>query len=128
MIKREIGKMNTESMTKVARYFSEFACGTISEIGVSGSFMFSLVRRGLAKVIGEKTNGFVAIGNGLFRENKVNVYALTVEPEILWELYKDSKVELALTDIAKTKCRIEEAKEALTRAQEALSEIENLYF
>ena len=83
------GKMDIDSMQKVAQHFNlhgGHSPSTASEIGVSGPFMASLVRRGYAKVVDRKTD-FIPAGGDLYRKVEINVYTLTMSATKFWECY-----------------------------------------
>lgn len=82
-------KMDMDSMEKVAHHFNKYGDhypSTASEIGVSGPFMASLVRRGYAKVVDRKID-FIPAGGDLYRKVEINVYALTMSATKFWECY-----------------------------------------
>ena len=82
-------KMDMDSMQKVAQHFNlhgGHSPSTASEIGVSGPFMASLVRRGYAMVVDRKTD-FIPAGGDLYRKVEINVYTLTMSATKFWERY-----------------------------------------
>ena len=82
-------KMDMDSMQKVAYHFNQHGGhypSTANEIGVSGPFMASLVRRGYAKVVDHKID-FIPAGGDLYRKVQINVYALTMSATKFWECY-----------------------------------------
>lgn len=89
----DFGKKNFESVKKVAEHFNNVGSCTPSsadDIGVSGSFMMSLVRMGAARINGKK-ECFVCIGSDhhgdLYRRHEANLYELTITASDFWKRY-----------------------------------------
>ena len=121
----DFGKKNFESVKKVAEHFNNVGARTPSsadDIGVSGSFMMSLVRMGAVRVSGKK-ECFVNIGSDyrgdLYRRYEANLYILTTTPSDFWAQYTRG-VEC----ICQGKKR--SAELLVSAAKEKLSEVECL--
>lgn len=119
----EFGKANFESVKKVAQYFSKVGARTPSsteDMDVSGAFMMSLVRKGLAQVVGKK-EVFVCINEseGLYRRYEANLYVLTITANEFWNRYV-RKVEW---ECQSKKC---DAEILVSAAKSKLAEVENL--
>ena len=121
----DFGKKNFESVKKVAEHFSNVGACTPSsadDIGVSGSFMMSLVRMGAARINGKK-ECFVCIGSDhrgdLYRRHEANLYELTITASDFWARYVRG-VERVCQDKKK------DAEYFVSAAKQKLSEVECL--
>lgn len=121
-----LADMNVESAMKVANYFAQnpYATPTSAELGVSGPFMTSLVRRGYVNVAGERDCGFRYVGDGLYRKNMAREYSLRVTAEQFWNdfvLSTNNKAKClkdsATYDIEVAQRKLDEAKTLLTRVE-----------
>ena len=119
-----LANMNVESAMKVANYFAQspYAKATAAELGVSGAFMTSLVRRGYVNVVGERDCGFRHVGDGLYRKNIANEYSLRVSATEFWNdfvLSTNNKAEClkisATSNIEVAQRKLDEAKNLLTK-------------
>ncbi len=125
MVKKEFGTMQLMSVKAVVDYFTTKADrGTAEDIGVSGSFMSSLCRRGYAKVVDVKS-GFVCIDEytQTYRKVDVNVYALAVRPSVLAMAYKESRERMSEVQKTRAEALIDKAQEKLEHAKLLLQNI-----
>lgn len=89
---QDIGHLNADKMAQVINYFSKTLEGTASEIGVSGSFMSSLVRRGYIKIVRKQEGPTIYVSRTKKIDTTINVYALNVSIKDLIHYYAyDSK-------------------------------------
>lgn len=126
MIKKELGEMKAESLKKIVEYFSTIAKrGTAKDIGVSGSFMTSLCKRGYMSVVGTQES-FICVNehDDLYRKVEVNIYAPKVPISKLCEDYANSINGIANIEKFKAQSLIEMAKDRLTAVQSIISRIE----
>ena len=119
----EFGKANFESVKKVAEHFNNVGsncCATADEMGVSGSFMMSLVNRGAVKIVGKKEI-FVCIDErqNLYRKYDANMYALTITASDFWKMYVRG-VERRCNEMKSG------AENYISTAKQKLTEVENL--
>ena len=119
----EFGKANFESVKKVAQHFNNVGASTPSsaaDVDVSGAFMMSLVRKGLAQIVG-KREVFVCINEGesLYRRYEANLYVLTITASDFWERYVKG-VERVCNDNKR------QAEEYVSAAKDKLREVECL--
>lgn len=119
----EFGKANFESVKKVAQHFSNVGYNTPSstaDMDVSGSFMTSLVRRGMAQVVGKRA-AFVCVNEreNLYRRYEANLYVLTTTANDFWNRYV-RRVE--------QECQFKksQAEGFVSAAKNKLTEVENL--
>lgn len=87
----DFGKKNFESVKKVAQHFSNVGASipsSAADMDVSGSFMMSLVRLSVAKVVGKK-ECFVCVDERqqLYRRYEANLYVLTITASEFWKRY-----------------------------------------
>jgi hypothetical protein len=126
-----LGKMNVENAAKVATFYSEHTPNTpatANELGVSGAFMASLVRRGYVKVVGKRDCGFYSVGDGLYRKNECNEYCLCVFVSDFWHDFCKSTEECAGYLKSSATVDIELAQNKLEEAKRMLSNIEGFRF
>jgi hypothetical protein len=126
MIKTEIGEMRSDSVKKVIEYFDHIAQrGTAKDIGVSGSFMSSLCKRGYMRVV-DTEDHFICIDESrdLYRKVEVNIYAPAKPIKIMFADYCHSINKLADAEKEKANTMIECAKSRLTSAQSLISRID----
>lgn len=119
----DFGKANFESVKKVAEHFCNVGAtcpSTADEMGVSGSFMSSLVGRNVVKVVGKK-EVFVCIDEcrQLYRRYEVNLYVLTITASDFWNLYVRG-VERRCNEMKNS------AETLVSVAKDKLTEVENL--
>ena len=119
----EFGKANFGCVKKVAEHFSNVGANYPSladDIGVNGSFMSSLVRRGIAKVVGQQEI-FVCVDDheGLYRKYKANLYVLNITANDFWQKYVHS-VEYECNR------KKRQAEEYVSEAKRKLTEVERL--
>lgn len=124
MVKKEFGTLQMMNVKAVIDYFSTHRSGKAKDIGVSGSFMTSLCRRGYAKVT-DTTEEFVLVDSydDLYKKVEVNVYALTVAPSALANYYNASRERMATVEKTKAETLIDCAKQKLTEAERLLQGI-----
>lgn len=119
----EFSKANFGCVKKVAEHFSNMGHNYPSladDIGVNGSFMSSLVRRGIAKVVGQQEI-FVCVDEheGLYRKYNANLYVLNITANDFWQRYVRS-VE------CECNCKKRQAEEYVSAAKRKLTEVERL--
>ena len=119
----EFGKANFGCVKKVAEHFSSVgeSCPSLADdIGVNGSFMSSLVRRGIAKVVGVR-DVFVCVDehDGLYKKYRANLYVLNITANDFWQKYVHS-VEYECN------CKKRQAEEYVSEAKRKLTEVERL--
>lgn len=119
----EFGKANFESVKKVAQHFNNVGANTPSsaaDVDVSGAFMMSLVRKGLAHIVG-KREVFVCVNESesLYRRYEANLYVLTITASDFWDRYV-RRVE--------QECQSKkwDAENYVSAAKSKLAEVENL--
>lgn len=124
MIKKEFGTLQKNNIKAVIDYFADNAEGRAKNIGVSGSLMTSLCRRGYAKVVGT-TEEFVLVDsyNELYKKVEVNIYALSIAPSTLAVEYNTSRERMAKVEKTKAEALIGCAKKRLTEAENLLQGI-----
>ena len=124
MIKKEFGTLQKNNIKAVVDYFSTHRSGKAKDIGVSGSLMTSLYRRGYAKVV-DTAEEFVLVDsyNNLYKKVEVNVYALNVTPSALANYYNSSRERMAKIEKTKAETLIGCAKKRLTEAERLLEGI-----
>ena len=124
MIKKEFGTLQKNNIKAVVDYFSTHRSGKAKDIGVSGSLMTSLYRRGYAKVV-DTAEEFVLVDsyNNLYKKVEVNVYALNVTPSALANYYNSSCERMAKIEKTKAETLIGCAKKRLTEAERLLEGI-----
>ena len=124
MIKKEFGTLQKNNIKAVVDYFTDNARGKAKDIGVSGSLMTSLYRRGYAKVV-DTAEEFVLVDsyNDLYKKVEVNVYALNVTPSALANYYNSSRKRMAKIEKTKAETLIDCAKKRLTEAENLLQGI-----
>lgn len=126
-----LATMSMEVMTKIVNHYKDrphLEVATAAELGASGSFMTSLVRRGYAVAAGKRENGFQYAGNGLYRKLEVNEYHLLVPAEWLWHDYVLSMKEVATAKKNAAIVCLDEAQQKLQDAREMLEKVESVHF
>ena len=125
----DFGKKNFESVKKVAEHFNNVGACTSSsanDIGVSGSFMMSLVRMGAANVVGKK-EGFMRIGSDyqgdLYRRYEANLYVLTITASDFWKRYVQGVERVCNEKKNAAECYVSAAKNKLTEVENLLSKV-----
>lgn len=117
----DFGKANFDSVKKVAEYFAKVGPGTPTSadaMGLSGSFMMSLVNRRAVRIVGKKEI-FYPVGGDLYRRGEANLYVLEMTPKAFWEVYVR-----CVEDECKYKRR--EAESYVACAKQKLTEVEHL--
>ena len=124
MIKKEFGTLQKNNIKAVVDYFTNNRQGKAKDIGVSGSLMTSLCRRGYAKVV-DTAEEFVLVDsyNNLYKKVEVNIYALNVTPSALANYYNSSRKLMAKVEKTKAETLIDCAKKRLTEAENLLQGI-----
>ena len=124
MVKKEFGTLEVANIKTVVDYFSTHRSGKAKDIGVNGSLMTSLCRRGYAKVT-DTAEEFVLVDsyNELYKKVEVNVYALTIAPSALANYYNASRERMATIEKTKAETLIDCAKQKLTEAERLLQGI-----
>ena len=124
MVKKEFGTLQKNNIKAVVDYFANNKQGKAKDIGVSGSLMTSLCRRGYAKVA-DVAEEFVLVDsyNNLYKKVEVNVYALKVAPSTLAVEYNSSRKRMAKVEKTKAEILIDCAKKRLTEAENLLQGI-----
>lgn len=124
MIKKEFGTLQKNNIKAIVDYFTDNAEGRAKDIGVSGSLMTSLCRRGYAKVV-DVAEEFVLVDsyNNLYKKVEVNIYALSVAPSTLAVEYNTSRERMAKVEKTKAETLIDCAKKRLTEAENLLQGI-----
>ena len=119
----EFGKANFESVKKIAEHFNNVGAGTPSaaaDMDVSGSFMSSLLRRGIVKVAGLKEMFVKVEGTeNLYRRYEARLYVLTITASDFWKMY--------VRDVER-QCNIkkQDAEAYVSAAKDKLREVECL--
>lgn len=116
----KIEELNENSMRNVCDYFSCFGAGTTKDIGTNGSFMRSLCKRDIARVVGKKEGDFFPVGDGLYRKSEVNIYSLNLTSDELWQYYVDHKHEKGKLYKEESEMLIDEAQARLDEAKRLL--------
>ena len=117
----DFGKANFDSVKKVAEHFAKVGASTptsADEMGLSGSFMMSLVNRRAVRIVAKKEI-FYPVGDGLYRRHEANLYVLEMPPKTFWEIYVR-----CVEDECKYKRR--EAEDYVACAKQKLNEVEDL--
>ena len=124
MVKKEFGTLQKNNIKAVVDYFANNEQGKAKDIGVSGSLMTSLCRRGYAKVV-DTAEEFVFVDsyNDLYKKVEVNVYALNVTPSALANYYNSSRKRMAKVEKTKAETLIDCAEKRLTEAENLLQGI-----
>ena len=124
MIKKEFGTLQKNNIKAVVDYFTDNRQGKAKDIGVSGSLMTSLCRRGYAKVV-DVAEEFVLVDsyNNLYKKIEVNVYALSVAPSTLAVEYNTSRERMAKVEKTKAETLIQAAQARLRDAENLLQGI-----
>ena len=123
-----LGKMDFESVKKVAEFYLTHPFATAAELGVSGAFMSSLVKRGYAKVVGKREGDFFPVGNGLYRKSEVNEYVLTVSVSEFWSDFVLSAKDVAYNAKYNATKHIEYAQSKLSEAKTLLDNVNGINF
>ena len=124
MIKKEFGTLQKYNIEAVVNYFTINKEGRAKDIGVSGSLMTSLCRRGYARV-SDVAEEFVLVDsyNNLYKKVEVNIYTLKVAPSTLAVEYNTSRERMATIEKSKAELLIDCAKKKLTEAERLLQGI-----
>lgn len=128
MYNHNFGKMDVNSMHKVATHFNQYGGhhpSTASEIGVSGSFMSSLVHRGYAKVVDHKIV-FIPAGDDLYRKVEINVYTLTMSASAFWGCYVKCVEEECNHSKSQAETYVSMAKTKLAEVETILNRINSI--
>lgn len=134
IVKTPLAKMNIADVKKVVDFFYTHPIDTLataSEIGVSGSFMTSLVKRGYVKVARKRLGEFYPVGDGLYRRREYNEYYMTCPVEEFWHDYVKSTQLIATNLKESATCHIYLAREKLSEAVmmlERVGEVEDSVF
>ena len=126
-----LSSMKLEVISKVIDYYTQHGFqepATAAELGASGAFMSSLVKRGYAKVSGKRENGFQYAGNGLYRKLECNEYHLLVPADWLWHDYVTSMKEVATDKKDAAIACLDAAQQKLQEAKEMLEKVESIHF
>lgn len=129
IVKTPLAKMNIEDVKKVVDFFWNHphdTLATASEIGVSGSFMTSLVKRGYAKVARKRLGEFYPVGDGLYRRREYNEYYMTCPVEDFWHDYVKSTQLIATNLKDSATGHIYLAREKLSEAAMMLERVEGI--
>jgi predicted DNA-binding protein (UPF0278 family) len=123
----EFGKANFGCVKKVAEHFSNVGANCPSsadDMGVNGSFMSSLVRRGVAKIVGKK-EVFVCIDEheGLYRKYNANLYVLNITASDFWKMYVRSVEQECNHKKRQAEEYVSEAKRKLTEVERLLDRV-----
>ena len=126
----EFGKKNFETVKKVAEHFNNVGACTPSsadDIGVSGSSMMSLVRMGVAKVVG-KRECFVCIDGcqQLYRRYEANLYVLTITASDFWNQYAQGVERICHEKKQNAEAYVSAAKQKLTEVENLLAKVGNI--
>ena len=118
-----LGKKDLAIVKQVAQHFNNVGAtcpSSATDIGVSGSSMMSLVRLGIARVVGKRAC-FVCVDEcqQLYRRYEANLYVLTINASDLWELYVQG-VECVCND------KKRQAEDYVSAAKYKLAEVESL--
>ena len=121
MVKKEFGTLQMKNVKAVVDYFANNEQGKAKDIGVSGSLMTSLCRRGYAKVV-DVAEEFVLVDsyNNLYKKVEVNVYALSIAPSTLAVEYNTSRERMANVEKVKAETLIQAAQARLRDAENLL--------
>ena len=117
----DFGKANFDSVKKVAEHFAKVGPGTpttADAMGLSGSFMMSLVNRRAVRIVGKK-EVFCPVGGDLYRRHEANLYVLEMPPKTFWEIY---------VRCVESECRSKrrDAENYVACAKQKLTEVEQL--
>lgn len=118
-----LGKKDLAIVKQVAQHFNSVGAtcpSSAADVGVSGSSMTSLVRLGIARVVGKK-ECFVCVDEyqQLYRRYDANLYVLTINASEFWELYVQG-VERVCDE------KKDAAEFYVSAAKQKLSEVESL--
>lgn len=124
MVKKELGTLQKNNIKAVIDYFTNNKEGKAKDIGVSGSLMTSLCKRGYARV-SDVAEEFVLVDcyNNLYKKVEVNIYSLKVAPSTLAVEYNTSRERMATIEKSKAELLIDCANKKLTEAKELLQGI-----
>ena len=119
----EFGKANFNSVKKVAEHFNNVGANTPStadDMGVSGSFMMSLVNRNVVAIVGKREK-FVCVDERqqLYRRYDANLYVLNITANDFWNTYVRG-VERRCNEMKNS------AETYISVAKDKLTEVENL--
>lgn len=126
-----LATMSMEVMLKIVNHYQNrphLEVATAAELGASGAFMASLVKRGYAVAAGKRENGFQYAGNGLYRKLEVNEYHLLVPADWLWHDYVTSMKEVATDKKDAAIACLDAAQQKLQDAREMLEKVESIHF
>jgi hypothetical protein len=112
----DITNLDANDIKAVSIYFSANSFGRASEIGISGATAKSLVDRGYLKVV-RKEEGFIPVGNDLYKKVPVSVYEMTCPACDLWRNYQVKAEEYISQTKADAECLIDRAKAKLSEVE-----------
>ena len=117
----DFGKANFDSVKKVAEHFAKVGPTTPSsadDMGLSGSFLMSLVKKGALRIVGKK-EVFCPVGGDLYRRHEANLYVLEMTPREFWNTY---------VGCVESECRSKrrDAENYVACAKQKLNEVEDL--
>ena len=112
----EITNLNANDIKRVADFFAINIFGRASEIGISGATAKSLVDRGYLKVV-RKEDGFIPVGNDLYKKVSVSVYEMNCPACDLWRNYQVKAEEYISQTKADAECLIDRAKAKLSEVE-----------
>lgn len=123
----DFGKKNFDSMKKVAEHFNNVGACTPSsadDIGVSGSFMMGLVRKGAARISG-KRECFVCIDDRqqLYRRYEANLYVLSITASDFWKRYVQGVERICQEKKQQAESYVSAAKSKLTEVERLLDKV-----
>ena len=118
----EITNLNANEIKAVSIYFSAHTSGKASDMGISGATAKSLVDRGYLKVVG-KTEGFIPVGNDLYKKIDVNIYEITCPACELWRNYQIKAEQYINQTKANAESLIDKAKAKLSEVEELIKAI-----
>ena len=117
----DFGKANFDSVKKVAEHFAKVGPTTPSsadDMGLSGSFLMSLVKKGALRIVGKK-EVFCPVGGDLYRRHEANLYVLHLTPRDFWNTYVRCVED-------ECKCKRRDAENYVACAKQKLTEVEHL--
>lgn len=126
-----LATMSMEVMLKIVNHYRNrphLEVATAAELGASGAFMSSLVKRGYAEVCGKRENGLQYAGNGLYRKLECNEYHLLVPADWLWHDYVTSMKQVATDKKDTAIACLDAAQQKLQDAREMLEKVASIHF
>ena len=112
----ELANLNANEIKSIYCYLGHHDEGKASDMEISGATAKSLCDRGYLKVVG-KSEGFVSVGNDLYRKVSVNVYALNCPADVLWNDYKRSAESMITSKKNMSEHYLGLAKERIAEAE-----------